>query len=390
MEGDTADGTTSSAMRAMDNAMYGQYFEDEQNADRYFADEYTDSYYDEGYDDDIDALDMSEFHGFYDAEDNAMDNAYLEWYDAAEHYQQAYMEYVEALHGYEGYEDAESYDDFEDYEESYDSEDDEESWANAVVMDGEYLYYDYDDFSDYNEEESNFDVDSIYSDLYDDDALDLNEYGNAYWDSMESEEYGQYDSFGGHFGADYDDINLYDDRYYQFDDGFADDANGVAAEEDFNDVNAYNYYNNENDDGYYHQFHYDIAAENENGNQKELNEEQESQSTEGVPPTTQTNWYWLFELVFLGLVGVAIVFMFISMQKEEWMQTLKTLNEQRANRRKYGFNRINVVFDTTADDSGSDAIHSDDDQVHKLIGQQSSDSGDEHLGSNPSLSHESQ
>merc|ERR1711879_109254 len=201
-----------------------------------------------------------------------------------------------------------------------------------------------------------------------DDYMDLDEvlYSDFDDDDAQSEEYGDYESFENGFGAAFDDKYNYDDRYLQLDDGS-------------------NYFDDGNqDEGYYHQFHYEVIK---NENQNDDNDEA---SVPSVPAVTEINWYWMFELVFMAAVGGAIVVMFVSVQKDEWMQSLKTLNEQRVNRRKYGFNRINVVFDTTADDSGSDA-QSEDDRVqeHKLM-YQSSDSGDEHLGSNPSVSQESQ
>merc|ERR1712173_534206 len=68
-------------------------------------------------------------------------------------------------------------------------------------------------------------------------------------------------------------------------------------------------------------------------------------------PDNTNNPYFTIELIFLMLCGVGIVVMFIYVQKHEWLETLRVLNEQRLNARKYGFNRINVVFDTEDTDS---------------------------------------
>lgn len=341
----------SSALSAMDNAMYSGYDYDNYN------------------DIDID-IDMSEYHGFYDAEDHDMDDAYLEWYDAAEHYQEAYSEYVEALNGYSDFDDDQYGDEFTESENAYDSGSDtfdDNAWANAVVMDGEDLY-----------DDADHDGFSNFEGFNDDDALSLYQYDEYdQFDDIQSAEYGDYESFENEFGADFDDRynydDLYDDQYLRFDDG----AN--------------------EDEGYYHQFHYEVIGKKESDSNDDDNDEDRVSavgSVGSVPDdeVTDTNWYWMFELVFMAAVMVGMVFMFVSVQKDEWMQSLKTLNEQRVNRRKYGFNRINVVFDTTADDSGSDdALSEDEDHVQqqKLM-EESSDSGDEHLGSNPSLSQESQ
>merc|ERR1712176_332858 len=91
------------------------------------------------------------------------------------------------------------------------------------------------------------------------------------------------------------------------------------------------------------------------------------------------NPYFTIELIFLMLCGVGIVVMFIYVQKHEWLETLRVLNEQRVNKRKYGFNRINVVFDT--EDTDSDYLDYDNIEKHKMDNNVSL-SGDEDLGSN--------
>jgi len=67
------------------------------------------------------------------------------------------------------------------------------------------------------------------------------------------------------------------------------------------------------------------------------NEEAHSESVDGSRESvgSGTNMYWAFEVVFLSLIGVAIVFMFISQRKE---QDIWDHLEHR--QRKYGFNRI--------------------------------------------------
>merc|ERR1712048_393693 len=70
-----------------------------------------------------------------------------------------------------------------------------------------------------------------------------------------------------------------------------------------------------------------------------------------IHPDNTNNPYFTIELIFLAICGVGLVVMFIYVQKHEWMETLRVLSEQRANKRKYGFNRINVVFDTEQSES---------------------------------------
>merc|ERR1712087_156891 len=126
------------------------------------------------------------------------------------------------------------------------------------------------------------------------------------------------------------------------------------------------------------------AYEYENAYEYEEEQEQEDRQEDADEEQEEeegSSAYWMFEVVFLCLLGVAIFCMLVTVQRKEWLETLRKLNEQRANRRKFGFNRINVVFDTTEE---SDVL-SENDQIHKLMHDdcQQLSSGDEHFGPNP-------
>merc|ERR1712113_640893 len=96
-------------------------------------------------------------------------------------------------------------------------------------------------------------------------------------------------------------------------------------------------------------------------------EEQEEDNESSAAVTTNqddlNNPYWMFELVFLAACGVGIVMLFIYVQKKEWLETIQEMNEQRLNKRKYGFNRINFVFDT--EDTSDSDDYSDVDALNK-------------------------
>eukprot|EP01083_Nonionella_stella_P055779 147054_1 len=354
----------------------------------------------------IDEDEEHAFNGGMEMDDNdyaygsEYDDAYDEWVEAAENYAKAYLEYNAALAGYdeddafvkaaENYAQAYlEYDDAldgfayngEDYdvdemveyilsgkEENEDYYYDDANDDDEMGTENEYVYEEEDD--QYEEEQNEYAYDDDKALTYDDDTDET--YG---YDDLYNDEYEQYTDEGDH---NYDEDSEYAsnmDDYYVGEDGMS------AWTMDDND-----YHNDVNEE--YDEFEYEYESHSDYSDAED--EESDEDGDALIAALAQsandgTNPYWVFELIFLALCGFGVICAVIYVQKQEWIETIREMNRQRINSRKYGFNRINVVFDT--EDTGSD----DSDWGHhvpianKMMDMDHDLSGDEHLGS----SHES-
>eukprot|EP01083_Nonionella_stella_P300314 1024626_1 len=346
----------------------------------------------------IDEDEEHAFNGGMEMDDNdyaygsEYDDAYDEWVEAAENYAKAYLEYNAALAGYdeddafvkaaENY--AQAYLEYDDALDgfAYNGEDYDVDEMVEYILSGkeENEDYYYDDANDDDEmgteneyvyeEENEYAYDDDKALTYDDDTDET--YG---YDDLYNDEYEQYTDEGDH---NYDEDSEYAsnmDDYYVGEDGMS------AWTMDDND-----YHNDVNEE--YDEFEYEYESHSDYSDAED--EESDEDGDALIAALAQsandgTNPYWVFELIFLALCGFGVICAVIYVQKQEWIETIREMNRQRINSRKYGFNRINVVFDT--EDTGSD----DSDWGHhvpianKMMDMDHDLSGDEHLGS----SHES-
>eukprot|EP01083_Nonionella_stella_P184019 666640_1 len=157
-------------------------------------------------------------------------------------------------------------------------------------------------------------------------------------------------------------VNEYDETMNENDEVFLYDADDENI--NYNEQNEYNQYEYEHqnayteadDNTYEFDKSYNLYSYATDGSDHDDHEQfEESASVQlnvlSRPMENNTNPYWVFELVFLFVCVVVFGCLMIHGHQQKWIETRKRKHLERINTRKYGFNRINVVFDTEDDDS---------------------------------------